>query len=737
MKSTTQKLPLHSYRPLPRRIFNRVFAVIYSAAISALLYHHARTLLRPTTTTFFSFCATLSMLTADIILAFMWLNSQAFRMNPVAAEPFPENLQEVLKLPEDFPALEVFICTADPSKEPPVTVAATALSAMAYDYPTEKLSVYVSDDGGSELTLFALMEAAKFGKEWLPFCKENRVMERCPEAYFGSNFATSNSETQKIKEMYENMKTRVEDVVERGYIADEYKTSEQAAKAFSKWAKDFTFQDHPAVIQVLSQTSEDKDAAGCSMPNLIYVSRQKSQRSPHHFKAGALNVLLRVSAIMTNAPTILTLDCDMISNDPSTPQKMLCFFIDISVKPNLGYVQFPVRFHGLNKADIYGSEFKRVYHINPTGMNGLLGPDYFGTGTFFSRRVFHGCPSSMIEPELPELSPDYVVKKPINDQAILELAHHVASCDYEDQSKWGSKIGFRYGSLVEDYYTGYRLHCEGWKSIFCNPKRPAFFSEMPISLNDVITQTKRWSVGLLEVTFSKYSPLTFGTRFLGPLMAHCYSYYAFGPIWSFPIMVYAFLPQTTLLNNIPIFPKVSDPWFFLYMFLFLGAYGQDFLEFILAQGTTLRWWSDQRMFLIRVLSSDLFGTLEYISNNLGIAARGFNVTNKVNDNELRKRYDEGKFEFGVASPMFVPFSTAAIVNLVAFFGGFLQVLRGRDLTELFGQMVLASFGVVNSWPVYEAMVLRTDKGRMPTKITIISVFLAWALFAVISLMTKM
>lgn len=143
------------------------------------------------------------------------------------------------------------------------------------------------------------------------------------------------------------------------------------------------------------------------------------------------------------------------------------------------------------------------------------------------------------------------------------------------------------------------------------------------------------------------------------------------------------------------------------------------------------------MWIIRGLSSDLFGTLEYISNHLGIAARGFNVTNKVNDNELRKRYDEGKFEFGVASPLFVPLSTAAIINLVTFFGGFLQVLRGRDLDEFFGQMVLASFGVVNSWPVYEAMVLRTDQGRMPTKITIVSVFVAWVLFAVISSLTKM
>ncbi|KAH6820044.1 cellulose synthase like G3 [Perilla frutescens var. hirtella] len=735
MKSKTA---LHSSTPLSRRIPNRLFALIYSAAISALLYRHATTLLRPAAPTFFSLFTSFSMLAADLILAFMWLNSQAFRFNPIESHPFPENLQQLLRLPEDFPALDVFICTADASKEPPLTVAATALSVMAYEYPTEKLSIYVSDDGASELTLFALMEAAEFGKEWLPFCKANRVMDRCPESYFGSGYVSFSEETEKIKEKYEYMKTRVEDVVEKGYIGDDYKTSVAAAKAkaFGKWGKDFTSLDHPAVIEVLSQSGEDKDAASCSMPNLVYVSRQKKLTSPHHFKAGALNVLLRVSAVMRNAPIILTLDCDMISNDPSTPHKMLCYFMDNSANSNLAYVQFPNRFHGINKRDIYASEFKRVYHINPIGFNGLSGPDYFGTGTFFNRRAFFSGPSSMIEPRDPELSPDHVVKKAIDDQAILELTHLVASCDYEEGSMWGSKIGFRYGSLVEDYYTGFRLHCEGWKSVFCNPSRPAFLSEMPISLNDVVTQTKRWTVGLLEVSLSKYSPLTFGRRFMGALMAHGYSYYAFGPFWSFPITVYAFLPQISMLINISIFPKASDPWFSLYIFLFVGAYGQDLVEFVLAEGTLQRWWNDQRMWVIRVLTSDLFGTLEYIGNHLGIYARGFNVTNKINDDELRRRYDEGKFEFGVPSPMFVPLSTAAIINAAALMGGLLQVVKGRELNELLGQMVVAGFGVVNSWPVYEAMVLRSDGGRMPTKITFISLVLAWLIFTLVSTIAK-
>ncbi|KAL2551030.1 Cellulose synthase-like protein G3 [Forsythia ovata] len=728
MENSTPKFPFNSSKRLRRRFLNRAFAVIYAFAILALLYHHVETVLH--SPTYGAFFISTSLLISDIILGFMWLNSQSFRMNPVIKDVFPENLEKHFDR-KDFPALDTFICTADPYKEPPMTVANTALSVMAYDYPAEKLSVYVSDDGGSEFTLFALMEAAKFGSYWLPFCRENKIMNRCPEAYFRSNPLPDS----KIKMMYESMKRRVENSVEKGQILDEYKTSEEAAEAFGKWNQGFTRQDHPAVIKVVSQTGNDKDIRGHSMPNLVYVSREKCRTSEHHFKAGALNALLRVSAVMTNAPIILTLDCDMISNDPSTPHQMLCHFMDNS--PKLGFVQFPQRFDGLNKADIYASEFRRPFHINPVGMNGLSGPDYFGTGTFFRRRIFYGAPSSFIQPEILELRPDHVVEKSIKNQPILELAHHVAGCNYENQTSWGSKIGFRYGSLVEDFYTGYLLHCEGWKSVLCNPDRASFLCEMPISLNDVLNQTKRWTVGLLEVSFSKHCPLVFGVWFLGPLKAQCYAYYAFGPLLSFPIAVYACLPQIALLNNFSVFPKVWDPWFSLYIFLFLGAYGQDCLEFILAQGTILRWWSDQRIWLIRLLSSDLLGSLEYIANHLGISTRGFEVTNKVVDNEQNKRYYEGKFEFGVPSPNFVPFSTAAILNLTALIMGFLKILWNENLDSLIIQMLIASFGVVNCLPIYEAMVLRSDNGRIPIKITIISVSLAWVVYAAVSFILKL
>ncbi|KAL0329926.1 UNVERIFIED_CONTAM: Cellulose synthase-like protein G1 [Sesamum radiatum] len=280
--------PLHSLRPLRRRHFNRLFAAVYASAILSLLYHHILKLLH--STTLVSFFMSFLLFISDVVLAYMWSTTQAFRMNPVHRQVFPENLEKVLDR-KDFPAIDIFICTADPYKEPPMDVVNTALSVMAYDYPTEKLSVYVSDDGGSELTMFAFMEAAKFGKQWVPFCRENNITDRCPDAFFTSNHAPT-STTMEIKMMYESMKTKVEGAVERGKVNDEYISSEDERQILTQYrTKDFTRQNHPSLIQVLLNSQKDVDNTGSAMPNLIYVSREKSTSAAHHFKAGALNAL--------------------------------------------------------------------------------------------------------------------------------------------------------------------------------------------------------------------------------------------------------------------------------------------------------------------------------------------------------------------------------------------------------------------------------------------------------------
>ena len=139
------------------------------------------------------------------------------------------------------------------------------------------------------------------------------------------------------------------------------------------------------------------------------------------------------------------------------------------------------------------------------------------------------------------------------------------------------------------------------------------------------------------------------------------------------------------------------------------------------------------MWLIRGVTSYLFGSVEFSLKCLGFPTLGFNVTSKVVDDEQGKRYEQGVFEFGVASTMFVPLTMAAMINLVSFFHGVIEISRGRRrMEEWFIGMFIAGFVTVNCWPIYEAVALRKDKGRIPTKTTIISAVLVFALYSAAS-----
>lgn len=179
MEESTSTSVLHTKKSVKRTGMNRIFATVYSCTILALLYHHLHTLFTTTiinnSTNNMHITVALLMLAADIVLAFMWFTHQIFRLFPINRQAFPENLAKDESI---YPSLDVFICTADPYREPPMDVVNAALSVMAFDYPKEKLSVYVSDDGGSQFTLFALMEAAEFAKHWLPFCRNNKLLVR-------------------------------------------------------------------------------------------------------------------------------------------------------------------------------------------------------------------------------------------------------------------------------------------------------------------------------------------------------------------------------------------------------------------------------------------------------------------------------------------------------------------------------------------------------------------------------
>lgn len=155
------------------------------------------------------------------------------------------------------------------------------------------------------------------------------------------------------------------------------------------------------------------------------------------------------------------------------------------------------------------------------------------------------------------------------------------------------------------------------------------------------------------------------------------------------------------------------------------------IEFLASGSTIQRWWSDQRMWLMRGLTCFAFGMVQFGMNQIGLSTPGFSLTNKAMEDEQSELYDQGIFGFSVESPFFVPLGTAAIVNLSSLVVGMVKATRReRGFGEMFVQLFISAFAVANGWPIIEAMFVRRDRGKMPRNVTLVSIVLAGLLWVI-------
>jgi len=161
---------------------NRTHAFFHVLALGAIFYYRAAFFLSKNDPKYYMvpFLPWVTISAAELVSSFLWVLKEPFFWFPVTRTVFPERLPK----DPDLPGIDVFVCTADPGKEPTFGVMNTVISAMALDYPAEKLSVYLSDDGGASVTLMGMKEAWAFATWWLPFCKRWNVKSICPQAYF-------------------------------------------------------------------------------------------------------------------------------------------------------------------------------------------------------------------------------------------------------------------------------------------------------------------------------------------------------------------------------------------------------------------------------------------------------------------------------------------------------------------------------------------------------------------------
>ncbi|KAL7105421.1 hypothetical protein ACP275_07G043100 [Erythranthe tilingii] len=701
----------------PRAALSRLHMLLHSAAVSALLYYRISNLVRGDVPLLSWGLITLS----ELIFTFVWTLTQAFRWRPVVRAVAPENLPG----DENLPGVDVFICTADPKKEPVVEVMNTVLSAMALDYPAEKLAVYLSDDGGAAVTMYAMKEACGFARVWVPFCRRYGVKTRCPEAFF-SSFGDSERELllhgDEFKEEEDKIQTKYE----------HFKRNVEKAAELENDVND----DRPPHIEVIYDNKNNEGTMNnelSKLPLLVYVSREKRPSRPHRFKAGALNALLRVSGVMSNAPYALVLDCDMYCNDPTSAKQAMCFHLDPKLSDSLSYAQFPQIFYNVSKNDIYDGQARAAYKTKYQGMDGISGTVCAGTGYYIKKKALYCSPNQ--EDEFlrePQKNFGYSTKlidsvsslnrKSANDQrdnllddATVEEAKKLASCTYEQNTKWGKEIGYSYDCLLESTFTGYLLHCKGWKSVYLYPDRPCFLGCTTIDMKDALVQLMKWASGLVQVGLSKFSPLTYGMYNMSVLQSMCYGYFALSHFLSVACFLYGVVPQLCFLYGVPLYPKVTNPWFAVFAAVFLSSMGQHAYEVFSSDGTMRTMWNEQRIWMIKSVTACLFGCLDVLMKYIGIAKSNFRLTNKAIDQQKLVKYEKGIFDFQGAKMFMIPLTLLVLLNLGCFVGGVKGMIGGGGggvaaaAVEMFGQGLLSFYVLCLSFPILEGLVPKIGK----------------------------
>nr|QKE45418.1 cellulose synthase like G [Lotus japonicus] len=670
---------------------SRLHILIHSVFVILLLYYRTTRLIHAPTAPW------ILMTVAEALLAVLWLFNQAFRWRPVSRSVKTEKLPR----DENLPGLDIFVCTIDPEKEPTAGVMDTVVSAVAMDYPPDKLSVYLSDDGGCAVTEYGIREACEFAKVWVPFCRKYGIKSRCPKVFF--------SPMGEDEEILRTDEFRAE----QEKIKAQYETMQKNIEKFGSDPKNCRIvTDRPSKIEVINEQSE--------IPRVVYVSRERRPSLPHKFKGGALNTLVRVSGLISNGPYVLAVDCDMYCNDPSSAKQAMCFFLDPETSKYIAFVQFPQMFHNLSKKDIYDNQSRTAFKAMWQGMDGLSGPGLSGSGNYLSRSaLLFGSPnqkgdylldaqnyfgeSPLYIESLKAIRGQQTTKKNISrDESLLE-AKVVASASYETNTEWGSEVGFSYGILLESTITGYLLHCRGWKSAYLYPKTPCFLGCAPTDIKEGMLQLVKWLSELCLFAVSKYSPFTYGFSRLPIMPTFTYCFLAASSLYAIVFILYGIVPQVCFLKGIPVFPKATDPWFAVFAVLYVATQIQHLIEVLSGNGSVSMWWDEQRIWILKSVTS-VFAMIEGIKKWLGLNKKKFNLSNKAVDKEKVKKYEQGRFDFQGAALYMSPMVVLLLVNIVCFFGGLWRLFKEKDFADMFGQLFLLSYVMALSYPILEGIV---------------------------------
>ncbi|KAK3127016.1 hypothetical protein QOZ80_7AG0566960 [Eleusine coracana subsp. coracana] len=637
----------------------------------------------------------------DVWFGFSWLLNQLPKFNPVKTVPDLVALKQHCNLPDGtsrLPGIDVFVTTADPIDEPILYTMNCVLSILAVDYPVDRLSCYLSDDSGALMLYEALVEVGKFAPLWVIFCRKYSIEPRAPESYFEQvsvpqdGRATQDflNDYRRVQLEYDEFKVRLDNLADsickRSDQYNRMRDDERDQKA--TWMTNGTHWpgtwidptenhrkghhagiakvvlDHPSRGQHHGLGKNAESSPGDSderLPMLVYVSREKNPIYDHNKKAGALNAQLRASALLSNGQLIINFDCDHYINNSQALRAAVCFMLDERDGDNTAFVQFPQRFDNVDPTDRYGNHNRVFFDGTMLALNGMQGPSYLGTGCMFRRLALYGiapphCRSDEITVNASKfgnstffldsvskaLKQERSTRPPQLDDKFFAELERVVSCAFDNGTDWGRGVGYIYDIATEDIVTGFRIHGQGWCSMYCTMEHAAFCGTAPINLTERLHQILRWSGGSLEMFFSHNNPLISGKR-LCLIQRVSYLNMTIYPVTSIFILIYTLSPVMWL---IPDEVYIQRP-FTRYIEYFLGVIVMihviGWLEIKWSGITWLDYWRNEQFFMIGSTSAYPAAVLHMAVNLLTKKGIHFRVTSKQttadNNDKFADLYD--------------------------------------------------------------------------------------------------
>ncbi|GMY26848.1 cellulose synthase-like protein D1 [Fagus crenata] len=763
----------------------------------------------------------------EIWFAFSWLLDILPKLNPINRATDLAALRDKFEQPSqanphgrsDLPGVDVFVSTADPEKEPPLVTGNTILSILAADYPVEKLSCYISDDGGAILTFEAMAEAVNFAEVWVPFCRKHNIEPRNPDSYFSNKTDPTKNKKRPdfvkdrrwIKREYDEFKVRINGLPEAIRKRSETYNSKEEMKekklareknggvlpldpisvTKATWMADGTHWpgtwlnptadhskgDHAGILQVMSKFPENEAVMGhqdekkldftgvdIRIPMFAYVSREKRPGYDHNKKAGAMNAMVRASAILSNGPFILNLDCDHYIYNSQALKEGMCFMMDRG-GDRICYIQFPQRFEGIDPSDRYANHNTVFFDGNMRALDGLQGPVYVGTGCMFRRYALYG----YHPPRANEYSGMFgQLKSPAPNAAAMQSHLQSEEDDSDTQplashpdltlpKKFGNSTMFTESIAIAEYQG--RPLADHISIKNGRPPGALLLPRPPLDAPTVaeaiaviscwyedktewgerigwiygsvtedvvtgyrmhnrgwrsvycITKLLRWATGSVEIFFSRNNAFL-GSKRLKFLQRIAYLNVGIYPFTSFFLVVYCFLPALSLFTGHFIVQSLNIA-FLTYLLIITICLTLISLLEVKWSGIGLEeWWRNEQFWVIGGTSAHLAAVLQGLLKVIAGIEISFTLTSKSAGEDVDDVYAD--LYIVKWTSLFIMPLTIIVVNIVAVVIGCSRTLYSviPQWSKLMGGAFFSFWVLAHMYPFAKGLMGR--RGRVPT-----------------------